>query len=93
MSAILGKCHDLKSAYKQFARSADQGHLSIVVVWDPSTRQPRLFEATGLMFGATGSVYGFNRCSLGLQAILVKLFRIPVTVSYTHLTLPTIYSV
>ena len=39
---MLGRCSDLKSAYKHFARASDQGYMSIVVVWDPTEERARL---------------------------------------------------
>ena len=76
---LLGRCADLSGAYKQFARLLAQGHLSIIAVWDPEQGRPRYFEAWGLMFGNSGSVYGFNRCAKAMEAILVKTFLIPTT--------------
>ena len=73
----MGKCADLKGAYKQFPRAAAQGHLSIVAVWDPTSEKVKFFEAQALMFGAKAAVPGFNRCARAMEALLVKMFAVP----------------
>ena len=77
MCSLLGKCADLKGAYKQFARSTAHGHLSIITVWDPIAGRARYFEAQALMFGESAAVYGFNRCARALEALMVKMFAVP----------------
>ena len=76
---LLGRGADLSGAYKQFARRTAQGHLSIIIVWDPVQQRPRYFEARALMFGNSGSVYGFNRCAKAMEALLVRTFLVPTS--------------
>jgi hypothetical protein len=77
--SVVGRTVDLKSAYKAFLRREADGPFSIIGVYNPYTDSKELFIAYSLMFGATGSVYGFNRAALAARKILVKLFRLSLT--------------
>jgi len=74
-----GRCVDLQAAYKNLVRRVDDAPFSVIGVWNPHTSSPEFFNAISLMFGATGSVYGFNRPALGLRRILTKLFQLQLT--------------
>jgi hypothetical protein len=76
---LLGRTVDLKAAYKAFLRRAADGAFSIIGVYNPYLDTKELFVAFSLMFGATGSVYGFNRAALAARKILIKLFSLPLT--------------
>ena len=77
--SIVGRCVDLKSAYKQLLRHKSDSALSIIAVWNPIKKCVELYETEALPFGSTGSVYGFNRCSVALRAILIRFFKILCT--------------
>ena len=66
---VLGRCYDLKSAYKQFpVHSSDRASLRMAVR-DPSAEEPRLIGFNALPFGAVGSVASFLRVSMSLWYI------------------------
>lgn len=77
--SIMGRCLDLKSAYKQVLREKADSALSVVSVWNPHSGKVELYETESLPFGSTGSVYGFNRCSFALRQIFVHMFRMTCT--------------
>ena len=66
---LLGKCYDLKSAYKQFAISSEDRSMLRVAVAQPNSQQPRILGFNALPFGAVGSVAGFLRISLAVWFI------------------------
>ena len=74
-----GRCVDLQSAYKNLVRCHEDAPFSVIGIWNPHTSSPEFFNAISLMFGATGSVYGFNRPALGIRQILTKLFQLQLT--------------
>ena len=70
---LLGKTLDLASK------------LSSTVSWlpgPPELQQPAFFISTALMFGATSSVYSFNRCSASLWHLLTSLGSVCCTVFF-----------
>ena len=71
---LVGRCLDLKSAYKQIA-------LRPMGVYDPKSERVRYFVSRVLPFAATGAVMGFNRVARALRDIMQKLLYIP-TVNY-----------
>ena len=64
----LGKCFDLKSAYRQIPTKPDEAWATCMGVWDPVLGKPAYFRQLALPFGAVGSVYGFNRLSRAIWA-------------------------
>ena len=72
---LLGRTVDLESAYKQVAASPEDDWAKIIVVLNPDSGQPAFFVTTALMFGATSSVYSFNRVSKSIWHIACKLFN------------------
>ena len=70
---LSAKSYDLKSAYKQIGMSAKSRPISGLVLKDPDGN-PQVFQALALPFGATQSVYAFNRLSRCLWSIGVMLF-------------------
>ena len=60
-SAVKGRTYDLKSAYKQLAVAEDSLPYAYVVVFNPHTRKPEIFQLLAAPFGATRSVYSFLR--------------------------------
>ena len=72
---LLGRCVDLKSAYKQLLGDPADGAISIIATWNPVDKVVELYESVALPFGSTGSVYGFNRCSFAIRQIFIKHFK------------------
>lgn len=58
-----GKCLDLSKAYKQWA--CFRNDLAVIYVRGPDNK-PLYYVSNSLMFGATASVYAFNRTSRSL---------------------------
>ena len=54
----------------------------MLVAWDPIRERPAYFVGTALMFGATASVFSFNRCSASLHHLAVTLGAICCTVYF-----------
>ena len=71
--ALLGRTLDLTAAYKQLAVSRDQGFVPVLTAYDPNRKVPAFFVINALPFGATSSVYGFNRVAKSLWRIMVSL--------------------
>ena len=79
---VLGRCYDLKSAYKQFAiHSADRVHLRMAVR-SPDSEVLKLIGFNALPFGAVGSVAGFLRVSLSVWYIGLVALQLCWTVFY-----------
>ena len=72
-STLLGRTLDLKSAYKQLAVNPEQGFVRVMVAFDPKRSKRAFFIFNALPFGATGSVYSFNRVAKNLWHIMVSL--------------------
>ena len=70
---LLGKTLDLASAYKQLGCRPETAFNRVLVAWDPVRERPAYFVGTALMFGATASVFSFNRCSASLHHLAVTL--------------------
>ena len=71
--APLSKTFDLKSAYKQFAIDPDERHKAVILLRKPGTADAYAFIAKTLLFGASASVYHFNRVARLLQAAMVSM--------------------
>ena len=78
---LVGRCLDLKSAYKQIALRPSDHPNAVLGVYDPKSERVRYFVSRVLPFGATGAVMGFNRVARALRDIMQKLLYIP-TVNY-----------
>ena len=80
---LVGRTVDLKSAYKQLMRSRSDASVCVYAVFKPATESSppshAFFEEVALPFGATGSVYGFNRASWALRMILVGFFGLLIS--------------
>ena len=81
-STMLGRTLDLKSAYKQLAVNPEQGFVRVMVAYDPVRGKPAFFIFNALPFGATGSVYSFNRVAKSLWHIMVSLGAVWATQYY-----------
>ena len=73
VSTLLGRTLDLKSAYKHLAVNPEQGFVRVMVAFDPIRAKRAFFIFNALPFGATGSVYSFNRVAKSLWRIMVSL--------------------
>ena len=76
---LLGRCLDLKHAYKQLVRHPQDAWAAVLAVLNPSDQQVYFFEAVALPFGSVSSVIAFNRAARALRCILSKIFRLVVT--------------
>ena len=70
---LVGRTLDLTAAYKQLAVSPDQGFVRVLAAYDPCKKVPAFFLINALPFGATSSVYGFNRVAKSLWHIMTTL--------------------
>ena len=64
-SNMVGRCLDLKAAYKQLARAPSDRWASVLAVCEPCSGEVKFFEAVALPFGAVASVMAFNRAARG----------------------------
>ena len=70
---LQGRTLDLKSAYKQAGNSAATLWSCVVAVWSADNCGFELYTSRALMFGATASVYAFNRIAKALQHLATNL--------------------
>ena len=63
---VLGRAFDLKSAYRQLGINKDSFWAAYIVVFNPSTRSPEIFQLQAVPFGATRSVFSFLRIAHSL---------------------------
>ena len=75
----MGKSYDLKAAYKQLPLHEDMRDFAHFVLWDPTSKSPKIFRTNRLPFGAVASVLHFLRCSHSLWYIICKLGKIMAT--------------
>ena len=75
---LVGRTLDLESAYKQFLIRQSSAWASVLLVDGPEgtdgASSKRLFRSEALPFGASASVYGFNRFARAIQRIGTRLF-------------------
>ena len=64
-----GRCIDLSKAYKQIPVSQASRPFAVLMVHHYDTGRPVYFVSNSLPFGASSSVFGFNRVSRGLWFI------------------------
>eukprot|EP00439_Symbiodinium_sp_Y106_P034346 s5786_g4.t1 len=83
---LLGRCFDLKSAYRQLPIHLDDLPFAAVTVWSPDDQSVRVLQMFALLFGAGGSVPGFVRVSLALWRILCRLALVPATLFFDDYT-------
>ena len=74
---IVGRTYDLKSAYKQLAVAPSSLEFAYVVVFNPNTRKPEVFQLLAAPFGATRSVYSFLRIIHSVWYIGVVALHLP----------------
>ena len=66
-SDLVGRTLDLKAAYRQLAVAKSAAWSSVVSVYEPQSRTAKLFLQRALPFGATASVYAFNRLARAMH--------------------------
>lgn len=71
-----GKCLDLSKAYKQMAVAPNHRDLAVIFVRGLDNK-PLFYASNSLMFGATASVYAFNRASGSLCFLMNKMLHTP----------------
>ena len=70
---LLGRTLDLTSAYKQLAVDPTMSFVRTLVTYDPVKHCRAFFIMNSLPFGATSSVYAFNRVAKSLWFLMVRL--------------------
>lgn len=80
--SLLGRTLDLTAAYKQLPVNPKVGFVRTLVAYDPVKHQKAFFLMNSLPFGATSSVYAFNRVARSLWFLMVKLGSIWTTQYY-----------
>ena len=83
---LLGRCFDLKKAYRQLPIHLDDLPYAAVFVWSPDDLCPRVLQMFSLPFGASGSVPGFVRVAVALWRILCRLALVPSTLFFDDFT-------
>ena len=73
---LLGKCIDLKSAYRQMARTPEHAVFSIIAVFNPDLGQTVFFELLAMAFGSRAAVYAFSAVARAFQYMLLFVFHI-----------------
>ena len=87
---LLGRCFDLKSAYRQLAVSPQDMDVARVAVWNPLAKRVEILQLRALPFGASASVWGFIRLALALWAAGTQLLCIPWTTFYDDYSVVTL---
>ena len=72
---------DLRSAYKQLPVSSADGCVSITCAHHAVKKQPMFWKLHALPFGASSSVFAFNRCARALERI-VSIVGLTLRTSY-----------
>lgn len=97
--------YDLKSAYKQLAINPESKWASFIVIFNPKTRKPEIYQLRAVPFGATRSVFSFLRIAhsmwfLGASELNLMWSNFyddfialapESTVNSTHLTIETLF--
>ena len=74
---LVSKCWDLASAYKQIPLSEEAYSMdSYIVVYNPGSGLPEIFQQAVLPFGSVASVTAFLRCALGIWHIGSRLLKL-----------------
>ena len=78
--ALVAKCWDLAAAYKQIPLSDEAYEMdSYIVVYNPETDRPEVFQQAVLPFGSVASVTAFLRCAMGLWIIGCRVLKLAWT--------------
>ena len=75
--SLLAKCWDLAAAYKQIPLSDEAYEMdSYIIVYNPDSDRPEVFQQAVLPFGSVASVTAFLRCAMGLWVIGSRLLKL-----------------
>ena len=88
--SLVGRTLDLESAYKQLLVAQGSAWASVIQVYNTDLKKKELYLTEVLPFGASASVFGFNRFSRALCRIGIRLFGLLWTYffdDYPHLDL------
>ena len=77
--ALVGKCVDLESAYRQVGILPSHRRFAVFATWNDSRKVVEFYIAAALPFGSVAAVTGFNRPARGLCAILSRLFGVCIS--------------
>ena len=83
---LVGRCFDLKAAYRQLAICSRDLPLSRVAVWNPVKQEASVLQMWALPFGASGSVWNFIRVAIALWAAGAQVLQVPWTTFYDDFT-------
>ena len=87
-SQLVGRCFDLKSAYKQFG--VDSEHVDLLkIALKSAPGEVNFYDVLALPFGATGSVAAFLRLASSIAFIGVKGLHLVWTVFFDDFTCVT----
>ena len=76
---VVGKCVDLKAAYRQVPIADDSLHLAYIAFHNKAKSRPSVRQMYALPFGASCAVYGYLRIAHSLWFLLVKALSVMVT--------------
>ena len=83
--AIVGRCFDLKSAYKQFGVDQQRAEM-LKIALKAGPGKVNFYDVLALPFGATGSVSAFLRLAASIAFIGVKCLHLVWTVFFDDFT-------
>ena len=73
---LLGRTLDLRAAYRQLGVAAESGWAAVVAVYCPGQAKAKLFRQLALPFGASASVWSFNRFSRAIHRLGVSIMKL-----------------
>ncbi len=73
---LLGRTLDLRAAYRQLGVASESGWAAVVAVYCPGQARARLFRQLALPFGASASVWSFNRFSRAIHRLGISIMKL-----------------
>jgi len=73
---LLGRTLDLRAAYRQLGVATESGWAAVVAVYCPGQSRARLFRQLALPFGASASVWSFNRFSRAIHRLGISVMKL-----------------
>ena len=73
---IQGRTLDLSAAYKNLGNSESSLWACVLAVWSTNKSKYEMYVSNALMFGATSSVYSFNRVAKAIQHLAIHYLDI-----------------
>jgi hypothetical protein len=77
--SLVGRTLDLEAAYKQLLVSESSRWAAVIRIWNADAKEDQLYVSEVLPFGASASVYGFNRYARALRKVGTRLFHLAWT--------------